>query len=71
MTQSTSGLERFLTAMEFPATRDDLVREASRDGLGLEVLTALRALPDSTYDARRRVLHALIASPRERRPLAA
>lgn len=70
MTQPSSGLEHFLTAMEFPATKDDLVREASRDGLDLEELAALRALPDNTYDARCRVRHALATSLLERSPIA-
>ena len=71
MAQSTSGLECFLAAMEFPATRDDLVREASRDGLGLQEVAALRALPDGSYDARCRVRDALAAVASDRRLLAA
>lgn len=66
MAHAISGLEHFLAAMEYPATRDDLVREASRDGLALEDVAALRALPDGTYDARCRVRDALGAVPRAR-----
>lgn len=71
MTPSTTGLEHFLAEMEFPATRDDLVREASRDGLDFEDLAALRALPDGTYDARCRVRHALATRRHDQPALAA
>lgn len=57
MPASVSGLDRFLAEMEYPATTDDLVREAARDGLSEDVLAALVALPaerfDSSFDVRR------------------
>ncbi|MFC7789417.1 DUF2795 domain-containing protein [Microbacterium sp. MAHUQ-60] len=71
MAQATSDLEHFLAAMEYPATRDDLVREAVRDGLAFEDVRALRALPDGTYDARCRVRDALGAVAHEERLLVA
>jgi len=61
MTAASSRLEHFLTEMEYPATKDDLLREASRDGLTAEDVAALRALPDDGYDARRSVRDALAA----------
>lgn len=64
MTAPASRLERFLTEMEYPATKDDLLREATRDGLDSADLAVLRALPEGGYDARRRVRDAL-ASLRE------
>ncbi|MDQ0612413.1 hypothetical protein QF046_000054 [Microbacterium sp. W4I4] len=60
-TTAVSALERFITDMEYPATKDDLVREASRDGLAAEDIAALRALPGDSYDARCRVRDALAA----------
>lgn len=44
------ALDGFLSTMEYPATRYDLVREAARDGLGGEDLAALAALPDESYE---------------------
>lgn len=52
-----SPLDRFLAEMEYPAMTDDLVREASRDGLAADDLATLSALPtgrfDSSFDVRR------------------
>lgn len=68
MPASVSGLDRFLAEMEYPATTDDLVREATRDGLSDEDLAVLDALPaarfDSSFDVRRTMAarHELIAA---------
>ena len=53
------SIERFLTQMEYPATKDDLLREATRDGLSPDDVENLRALRDGGYSARREVLAAL------------
>lgn len=45
------SLEKFLTEMEYPATRDDLLREAARDGLGADDRALLQDLPEQNYDA--------------------
>ena len=63
MTAPTARLERFLAEMEYPATKDDLVREASRDGVAAADIAMLRALPDGGYDARCRVRDALASLP--------
>ncbi|WP_309128698.1 DUF2795 domain-containing protein [Microbacterium sp.] len=55
------SLERFLADMEYPAMKDDLTREAARDGLPDEDLAALHALPDGGYDARCRLRDALLS----------
>lgn len=47
----TSTLDRFLLGMEYPATRDDLLREAAREGLDAEDRAALSELPDQSYSA--------------------
>lgn len=47
----SSALDRFLAGMEYPATRDDLLREAARDGLGTEDRTLLAGLPEQSYSA--------------------
>ncbi|MDF2507031.1 MAG: hypothetical protein K0Q52_890 [Microbacterium sp.] len=44
-------LDRFLADMEYPATRDDLLREATRDGLSADERAALAALPEQSYSA--------------------
>jgi hypothetical protein len=45
------SLDRFLTEMEYPATRDDLLREAARDGIGAEDYMLLQKLPEQNYGA--------------------
>ncbi len=45
-------LNAFLRDMEFPATKDDLLREAGRDGVTPEDRGALAALPDESFTTR-------------------
>lgn len=45
-------LDTFLAGMEYPATRDDLLREAARDGLPADDRRLLEALPDQSFGAR-------------------
>ncbi len=68
-----STLDRFLAGMEYPATRDDLLREAVRAGLSLADRTLLEDLPDQGYSARWHVRHMLTraANPFERIPATA
>ncbi|MGN8027491.1 hypothetical protein [Microbacterium sp. 22242] len=54
-----STLDRFLAAMEYPASKDDLRREAVHDGLSLADRDLLDLLPDRSYNARWHVRHAL------------
>lgn len=44
-------LDRFLADMEYPATRDDLLREAARDGLSADERETLASLPEQSYSA--------------------
>lgn len=44
-------LDRFLASMEYPATRDDLLRESARDGLPADDRALLAELPDQSYSA--------------------
>jgi len=45
------ALERFLAGMEYPALRDDLLREAAREGLPADDRAALESLPEQSYSA--------------------
>lgn len=49
----TCALDAFLREMDFPATKDDLLREAEREGLSYEERAGLRELPDQSFSARR------------------
>lgn len=40
---------RYLTSLDFPATKDDIVGEAERAGAPNDVLRALRAMPPVDY----------------------
>ncbi|WP_149083628.1 MULTISPECIES: DUF2795 domain-containing protein [Microbacterium] len=47
----SSSLDRFLAGMEYPATRDDLLREAAREGLPVDDCAALHELPEQSFSA--------------------
>ncbi len=47
----SSALDRFLAGMEYPALRDDLLREAAREGLDADDRAQLESLPEQTYGA--------------------
>lgn len=55
----TPTLDRFLSDMEYPATRDDLLREAVRDGLAPDDRAALGELPDQSFSAAWHIRHRL------------
>lgn len=50
MTPSTA-LDRFLANMEYPATRDDLLREARREGVAPDDRDLLSTLPEQSFSA--------------------
>lgn len=47
----TPEMSRFLFDMEYPATKDDLLREAVRDGLDPADIALLDELPEQSYSA--------------------
>jgi len=53
------AIGRFLAEMEYPATKDDLLREARRDGLSIDDQTLLRSLPEQNYNAGRHIRYHL------------
>jgi hypothetical protein len=44
-------LQKHLGGVDYPASRDDLVRKAEENGADDDVLEALRGIPDTEYDA--------------------
>ncbi|BDZ40455.1 DUF2795 domain-containing protein [Microbacterium suwonense] len=65
----TPMLNAFLLGMEYPATDDDLLREARRDGLGADELAMIGSLPPLTYDSAWEVERNLLAhTTSEREP---
>jgi hypothetical protein len=44
-------VQRHLSGVDYPASRDDLVTTAQNDGAPDDVVEALRALPDREYDS--------------------
>ena len=47
-----ASLDAFLADMEYPATKDDLLREAAREGLSASDRALLGDLPDQSFGAR-------------------
>ncbi|MFC4138613.1 MULTISPECIES: DUF2795 domain-containing protein [unclassified Microbacterium] len=71
MNTLTPALDRFLTTMEFPAMKDDLIREGTRAGLAIADRAQLDRLPEQRYDGRLPVREALAAQADENAELVA
>lgn len=44
-------LQKHLSGVDYPASKDDLVRTAEEQGADNELLEALRGIPDKEYDS--------------------
>jgi hypothetical protein len=44
-------VQKYLSGIDYPASKDDIVATAEREGADGEVLDALRQIPDQEYDA--------------------
>lgn len=44
-------VQKHLSGVDYPASKDDLVSTAEREGAGDDVLEALRSLPDREFDS--------------------
>jgi hypothetical protein len=49
----------FLNALDYPASKDDVVAEAEREGAPEPVLRALRTLPLADYASREEILRSV------------
>lgn len=65
------SLAQFLADMEYPATKDDLLREAARSSIPYDDLMLLEQLPMQSYSARREVALAAMSAVSRERELAA
>jgi hypothetical protein len=54
-------VQRFLSGVDYPATRDELVAEAENANATDEVLDALRGLPAQEFDSPTKVSESLAA----------
>lgn len=52
-------LERYVSGLDFPASRDDLVRQATEQGAEEQVVETLRKLPATEYTGPESVSSAL------------
>ncbi|HEV2778890.1 MAG TPA: DUF2795 domain-containing protein [Actinophytocola sp.] len=43
-------MQKFLSGVDYPASREDLVEHARKKGADEEVLRKLEAMPDRTFD---------------------
>jgi len=59
MTVNPIELQKHLGGVDYPASRDDLVAAAEKNGAGDEVLDALKGLPEQDFDAPTAVTHAV------------
>jgi Protein of unknown function (DUF2795) len=63
-----AALVATLRSVDYPATREDLVRAAVMDGLQLDAVDALHAIPNAVYQSTFYVVRALEASSTSRMP---
>ncbi|PPG66132.1 DUF2795 domain-containing protein [Rathayibacter rathayi] len=43
-------IQKYLSGIDYPASRDTIVETAEKEGADGDILEALRAIPDVTYD---------------------
>ncbi|PPF64388.1 hypothetical protein C5C18_08775 [Rathayibacter tritici] len=43
-------IQKYLSGIDYPASKDTIVETAEKEGADGDVLEALRAIPDATYD---------------------
>ncbi|AZZ54680.1 DUF2795 domain-containing protein [Rathayibacter iranicus] len=43
-------IQKYLSGIDYPASKDTIVKTAEKEGADADILDALRALPDVTYD---------------------
>ncbi|WIJ45657.1 DUF2795 domain-containing protein [Curtobacterium citreum] len=44
-------VQKYLSGIDYPASKDDIVSKAEQEGADGDVLEALRGVPDGDYDA--------------------
>ncbi|MFB9530673.1 DUF2795 domain-containing protein [Nonomuraea roseola] len=55
-------LQKHLSGVDYPASRDDLVRTAKEQGADQEMIKALQSIPDREYDGPNAVTQAVSRS---------
>lgn len=59
MAQDFIEVQKYLSGMDYPASKQDLVAHAEKNGAPKEVVEELRRLPDEEYDGPNRVSSAV------------
>lgn len=44
-------IQKYLAGIDYPASKDTIVKTAEKEGADSTILDALRAIPDVTYDS--------------------
>jgi hypothetical protein len=55
-------VQKYLAGMNYPATKDELIDHAKKQGASKDVIDALSALPDGEYDGPNKVSSAVAKS---------
>ncbi|GIM82435.1 DUF2795 domain-containing protein [Salinispora arenicola] len=59
MTVSGVQLQEYIAALDYPVSREDLVRWGQENGVSTEMLQMLRLLPGETFDSPEELSEAL------------
>jgi hypothetical protein len=55
-------VQKYLSGVDYPTTKEDLVTHAQRKGADKEAMEALRGIPDGEYDGPNKVSQAVAKS---------
>jgi hypothetical protein len=55
-------VQKYLAGMNYPATKDELIDHAKKQGASKDVIDALSSLPDGEYDGPNKVSSAVAKS---------
>ncbi len=59
MTVSGAQLQEYIATLDYPVSREDLVRWGQENGVGTELLQVLRLLPEESFDSSAELSEAL------------
>jgi hypothetical protein len=60
ITANPADIERSLRGISFPASKDELIRHARDNDAEMDVLDALRSIPEGRYNSSAEITQALV-----------
>jgi hypothetical protein len=54
--QSPANLTHHLKGVQFPATKEDMIKQAQKNGAERDIIEVIQQLPDQEYDSMSKIL---------------